>query len=143
WGSSPRIMGAMIRVHGDDNGLVLPPRIAPVQIMIVPIHQKKEGGLDKAFELKDRPAAAGCRGKADDTDKRPGWQVTDCEERCRPLRVEIGPKDMEQNQVVLVRRDTHEKTVVSLDELEEKAKEMLDTIQKDMFERARAHRDSH
>lgn len=109
WGMTTRMIGAIIMVHGDDNGLVLPPRIAPVQIMVVPIQQKKEGVLDKAFELRDRLVKSGYAVKVDDTDKSPGWKFADCEMRGIPLRVEIGPKDMEQNQAVLVRRDTHER----------------------------------
>ena len=143
WGMTTRMIGAIIMVHGDDNGLVLPPRIAPVQVMIVPIQQKKEGVLDKAFELRDRLIKSGFSVKVDDSDKSPGWKFADCEMRGIPLRVEIGPKDMENNQAVLVRRDTHEKTVVSLDELEAKAEELLDTIQHDMLEKARKHRDAH
>ena len=141
WGLSTRIIGALIMVHGDDNGLVLPPRISPVQVIIIPIQQQKEGVLDKAFELQKRLSAF--RVKVDDSEKSPGWQFSECEMRGIPLRVEIGPKDMENNQAVLVRRDTHEKTIVSLDHLETEVGAMLESIQKDMLERARAHRDSH
>lgn len=143
WGMTTRLIGAIIMVHGDDNGLVLPPRIAPVQVMIVPIQQKKEGVLDKAYELRDRLAASNFKVKVDDSDKSPGWKFSECEMRGIPLRVEIGPKDMEKNQAVLVRRDNHEKTIVSLDELEAKVGEMLETIQHAMFEKAKAHRDAH
>ena len=143
WGMSTRIIGALIMVHGDDNGLVLPPRIAPVQIMIVPVQQQKEGVLAKAQELKERLMKAGFSVKVDDSDKSPGWKFADCEMRGIPLRVEIGPKDMENNQAVLVRRDNHEKTFISLDELEEKTKEMLDTIQQALYEKAKAHLDAH
>ena len=141
WGMSTRIIGAIIMVHGDDNGLVLPPRIAPVQVMIVPVQQQKEGVLDKAYELRDR--LSGFKVKVDDSDKSPGWKFSDCEMRGIPLRIEIGPKDMANHQAVFVRRDTHEKTVVSLDNLEEEVGAMLDKIQADMLERARNHRDSH
>ena len=141
WGMSTRIIGAIIMVHGDDNGLVLPPRIAPVQVMIVPVEQQKEGVLDKAYELRDR--LSGFKVKVDDSDKSPGWKFSDCEMRGIPLRIEIGPKDMANHQAVFVRRDTHEKTVVSLDNLEEEVGAMLDKIQADMLERARNHRDSH
>ena len=141
WGVTTRLIGAIIMVHGDNSGLVLPPKVAPVQVVIVPIQQRKEGVMDKANELKDR--LSNFRVKVDDTDKSPGWKFADCEMRGIPLRVEIGPKDMEQNQAVLVRRDTHEKTVVCLDELEAKAGELLETIQKDMLEKARAHREAH
>ena len=141
WGMTTRLIGAIIMVHGDNNGLVLPPRIAPTQIVIVPIQQRKEGVLDKAYELKDR--LSNFRVKVDDSDKSPGWKFSESEMRGIPVRVEIGPKDIEANQAILVRRDTHEKITVSLDELETKAGELLETIQKDMLERARAHRDSH
>lgn len=143
WGVSTRIIGALIMVHGDDNGLVLPPRIAPVQVMIVPVQQQKEGVLAKASELEGRLKRAGFSVKTDASEKSPGWKFADCEMRGIPLRVEIGPKDMEKNQAVLVRRDTHEKAFISLDELEEKVSEMLDAIQKAMYEKAKEHRDAH
>lgn len=143
WGVSTRIIGALIMVHGDDNGLVLPPRIAPVQVMIVPVQQQKEGVLAKVSELEGRLKRAGFSVKTDASEKSPGWKFADCEMRGIPLRVEIGPKDMEKNQAVLVRRDTHEKAFISLDELEEKVSEMLDAIQKAMYEKAKAHRDAH
>lgn len=142
WGMTTRLIGAIIMVHGDDNGLVLPPRIAPVQVMIVPIQQKKEGVLDKAYELRDR-LASNFKVKVDDSDKSPGWKFSESEMRGIPVRVEIGPKDLEAGQAVLVRRDTHEKQVVSLEALEERVGQLLDAIQKDMFERAKAHRDAH
>ncbi len=141
WGVSTRMIGGIIMVHGDDNGLVLPPKIAPVQVIVIPVQQQKEGVLDKAYELRDR--LSGFRVKVDDTDKSPGWKFSECEMWGIPLRVEIGPKDMANNQAVFVRRDTHEKTVVSLDALEQEAAAMLEQIQKDMLERARKHRDAH
>ena len=141
WGMTTRMIGAIIMVHGDNNGLVLPPRIAPTQVVIVPIQQQKEGVLDKAFALKD--VLSNFRVKVDDSDKSPGWKFSESEMRGIPVRVEIGPRDIENNEAVLVRRDTHEKITVSLDEIEAKESELLDTIQSDMLERARAHRDSH
>lgn len=141
WGMSTRIIGAIIMVHGDDNGLVLPPVIAPTQIVIVPIQQKKEGVLDKAYEL--RQVLSGFRVKVDDSDKSPGWKFSESEMRGIPVRVEIGPRDIENGQAVLVRRDTHEKITVGFGELAERAGELLGQIQKDMLERARAHRDAH
>ena len=141
WGMTTRMIGALIMVHGDNNGLVLPPRIAPVQVMIVPVQQQKEGVLDKAFELCD--VLSGFRVKVDDSDKSPGWKFSESEMRGIPVRVEIGPRDIENNVAVLVLLDTHEKLTVSLDELAEKVGELLDTIQHDMLERARAHRDAH
>lgn len=141
WGMSTRIIGAIIMVHGDDSGLVLPPMIAPVQVVIVPIQQKKEGVLDKAFEIKE--ALSGFRVKVDDSDKSPGWKFSESEMRGIPVRVEIGPKDMAQNQAVLVRRDTREKQIVPLDRIQEKIGELLVQIQREMLERAREHRDAH
>ncbi len=141
WGMSTRIIGAIIMVHGDDSGLVLPPRIAPIQIMIIPINQNKEGVLDKAFELKDKLSAF--KVKVDDSDKSPGWKFSEQEMRGVPIRIEIGPKDIEANQAVIVRRDTREKIVVSLDEIQVRAGEILETMQAEMLERARNHRDAH
>lgn len=141
WGMSTRIIGAIIMVHGDDSGLVLPPKIAPVQVMIVPIMQKKEGVLDKAYELKNKLKQFSV--KVDASDKNPGWKFAEQEMRGIPVRIELGPKDIEANQVVIVRRDTREKIVVSFDDVESKLKEVLDTMQNDMLERARVHRDEH
>ena len=141
WGMTTRLIGAVIMVHGDDSGLVLPPRLAPCQVMIVPIMQKKEGVLEKAAQLKDM--LSNYRVKVDDSDKSPGWKFADCEMRGIPVRVEIGPKDIEANQAVLVRRDTREKLVVSLDSLEKEVGNLLDKMQVEMLERARAHREEH
>src|SRR3712207_2593780 len=140
WGVTTRLIGAIIMVHGDDDGLVLPPRVAPIQVMIVPIAQHKEGVLDKANELKERISKV-ARVRLDDSDKMPGWKFSECEMKGIPVRVEVGPKDIENNQVVLVRRDTREKVVVSMDELETKVQELLDDIHNNMYERAKAHRD--
>ena len=141
WGVTTRLIGAIIMVHGDNSGLVLPPKVAPTQVMIIPIMQKKAGVLEKAAELREKLGAF--RVKVDDSDKSPGWKFSEQEMRGIPIRVEIGPKDIEANQAVLVRRDTREKITVSLDEIDTKVGELLETIQKDMFERAKAHRDSH
>jgi prolyl-tRNA synthetase len=130
----------IIMVHGDDNGLVLPPRIAPTQVMIVPIMQKKEGVLEKAAELKDM--LSNYRVKIDASDKNPGYKFAEQEMRGIPLRVEVGPKDIEAGQAIVVRRDTREKVTVAFDELDAKIGELLEQMQKDMFERAKAHRDA-
>lgn len=143
WGMSTRIIGAIIMVHGDDSGLVLPPRIAPVQVMVIPIAQHKEGVLEKAAALKDSIAAAGFRTRLDDSDKSPGWKFSEQEIKGIPVRIEMGPKDIEANQAVIVRRDTREKIVVSLDEINEKLAEVLELMQSEMLERARNHRDTH
>ncbi|HCQ90835.1 MAG TPA: proline--tRNA ligase [Clostridium sp.] len=141
WGTTTRLIGALIMVHGDDSGLVLPPKIAPKQIVIVPIAQHKEGVLDKAKELEKRISNS-FRVKLDASDKMPGWKFNEYEMKGVPIRLEIGPKDIENNQVVLVRRDTREKLVVSIDELEKELSKLLDTIQLDLLEKAKNHRES-
>ncbi|MFR3659143.1 MAG: proline--tRNA ligase [Eisenbergiella sp.] len=141
WGVTTRLIGAIIMVHGDNSGLVLPPKVAPVQVVIVPIQQRKEGVMDKANELKDR--LSNFRVKVDDTDKSPGWKFAEAEMRGIPVRVEIGPKDIEAGKCMLARRDTGEKIECALDEVEAKVGALLETIQKDMLEKARAHREAH
>ncbi|MBD5645490.1 proline--tRNA ligase [Clostridium botulinum] len=140
WAVTTRLIGAIIMVHGDDSGLKLPPRIAPTQAVIIPVAQHKEGVLEKAKELKEKLAKV-VRVKLDDSDKMPGWKYSEYEMKGIPLRIEIGPKDIEKNQAVLVRRDNREKTIVSLDEIEIKVQEMLDTIHNSMLEEARKARD--
>lgn len=141
WGMTTRLIGAIIMVHGDNSGLVLPPLVAPTQVMIIPIAQHKEGVLEKAEELRGR--LKDFRVKVDDSDKSPGWKFSEQEMRGIPVRIEIGPKDIEANQAILVRRDTGEKITVSLNELESKVKEILENIQKEMLEKARKHLNSH
>ena len=143
WGMTTRLIGAIIMVHGDNSGLVLPPRIAPTQVMVIPIAQHKEGVLDKAYELKSALLDAGFKVKVDDSDKSPGWKFSEQEMKGIPVRIEIGPKDIEANQAVIVRRDTREKIVAAIPELAAKVGEVLTTMQSDMLERARKHRDSH
>ena len=141
WGSSTRMLGALIMVHGDDSGLVLPPKIAPTQVMIIPIQQKKEGVLEKANELKE--VLSNFRVKVDDSDKSPGWKFSEQEMRGIPLRVEIGPKDIEAGKCVICRRDTREKVEVALDQLAETVDALLKQMQSDMLEKARKHVESH
>lgn len=135
WGVSTRLIGAVIMVHGDDNGLVLPPKIAPTQCVIVPVAQHKEGVLDRAYalydELKKRYSV-----KIDDSEKSPGWKFAEYEMKGVPLRIEIGPKDIEKNQVVIVRRDTREKMFVSLDNIADEINVIMEKMQADMLERA-------
>lgn len=140
WAVTTRLIGAIIMVHGDDSGLKLPPRIAPTQAVIIPVAQHKEGVLEKAKELKERLAKV-VRVKLDDSDKMPGWKYSEYEMKGIPLRIEIGPKDIEKNQAVLVRRDNREKTIVSLDEIETKVQEMLDIIHNSMLEEVTRTRD--
>ena len=142
WGMTTRLIGAIIMVHGDDSGLVLPPRIAPTQVMVIPIQMAKEGVLDAARDLTERLGKV-CRAKLDDSDKSPGWKFSEQEMRGIPVRVELGPKDLAAGHCVLVRRDTREKIECALDEVEEKVTTLLEQIQSDMFTRAKAHRDAH
>ena len=142
WGVSTRLIGAIIMVHGDDSGLVLPPRIAPTQVMVIPIQQQKDGVLDKAYALRDK-LAKDYRVKIDASDKTPGWKFAEQEIQGIPVRIELGPKDIEAGHCVVVRRDTREKIVVSLDEINEKLAEILDTMQKDMLEKAKKHLKTH
>ncbi|WP_404460503.1 proline--tRNA ligase [Sutcliffiella horikoshii] len=141
WGFTTRIIGAMIMVHGDDRGLVVPPRIAPTQVMIVPIAQHKEGVLDFAYDLKEKLSVS-IRVGIDASDKKPGWKFNEYEMKGIPLRLEAGPRDIEQQQVVLVRRDTGEKLITPMEGLEAKIQEILDDIQKNLLEKARSHRES-
>ncbi|AKA71594.1 proline--tRNA ligase [Clostridium scatologenes] len=140
WGITTRLIGAIIMVHGDDSGLKLPPRIAPIQVIIVPIAQHKEGVLEKAAELKAKISKI-ARVKVDDSDKMPGWKFAEYEMKGVPIRLEIGPKDIEKNQVVLVRRDNGEKIIVSIDEIETKIPALLDDIHNSMFEAAKKIRE--
>jgi prolyl-tRNA synthetase len=142
WGMTTRLIGAVIMVHGDNSGLVLPPKIAPTQVMVIPIMQKKEGVLDKAYELQ-KILASEFRTKVDASDKSPGWKFSEQEMRGIPLRIELGPKDIEADQCVIVRRDTREKTVTPLSQVKETVGKLLETMQKEMLERARKHRDEH
>ncbi|TCK93274.1 prolyl-tRNA synthetase [Natranaerovirga hydrolytica] len=140
WGVSTRLLGAIIMVHGDDNGLVLPPAIAPTQVAIIPIAQHKEGVLDKANEIKAL-LSQNIRVKLDDSDKSSGWKFSEQEMKGIPVRVELGPKDIEKNQGVIVRRDNREKIFVSLDDIETKVQEVLEAVQKGLLEKAKAHKD--
>jgi len=137
WGLSTRIIGGVIMTHGDNKGLVLPPRIAPTQIVVIPVAMHKEGVIDAALGLVDRLKAAGYRVKADISDQSPGWKYAEYEMKGVPLRVEIGPKDIENNQCVMVRRDNGEKTFVSLDELEAMAGKLMDEVHVGLYEKAK------
>ena len=141
WGVSTRLVGAIIMTHGDNNGLVLPPRIAPTQVVIIPVAQHKEGVIAANEAVMARLKAAGIRVKMDASDNSPGWKFAEYEMKGVPLRLEIGPKDLEKNQCVLVRRDTREKVFVSLDELETAIPAQLEALRKDLYERALANRE--
>ena len=143
WGVSTRLIGGIIMTHGDNNGLVLPPKIAPVQVVVLPIAQHKPGVLDAANELKTRLAAAGVRVKLDDSDNSMGWKCAEYEMRGVPLRLECGPRDLENGQCVLVRRTDREKIVVNLADLETAVAEQLAVVQQQMFDKAKKNLDEH
>ena len=141
WGFSTRIIGGIIMTHGDNDGLVLPPAVAPFQIVIVPVAQHKPGVLEKARELAKRLAPR-FRVKLDDSDQTPGWKFAEYEMKGVPLRLEIGPKDLEKNQCVLVRRPDRQKLFTPLDGLEEAAAGQLEQVRRTMYGRALERRRS-
>ncbi len=141
FGVSTRMLGAIIMVHGDNSGIKIPPRIAPTQVVIVPIRMNADGVLDKANEIKNQIKNVATV-KLDDSDKNPGWKFSENEMKGVPIRLEIGPKDIENNKCVLVRRDTLEKTVVSLDNINEEIATLLDDIHNNMLNNAKQHREN-
>ena len=141
WGVSTRLIGGLIMVHSDNNGLVLPPNIAPIQLIVLPINIKKEGVLEKAEEIKNSLSSK-FRVKIDSSDKSAGWKYSEYEMKGVPLRLEIGPRDIENNQCVIVRRDTREKTFVKLENLEETISEILNNMQNSLYEKALNHRNN-
>jgi len=146
WGVSTRLIGGLIMTHGDDSGLVLPPRIAPFQVVIVPIPRGnwKETVLPRAEAIRDELTAAGVRVKLDANEENsPGWKFAEWELRGVPLRLEIGPKDLEKSQVFSARRDTREKAPIPFAELTTRVPALLEQIQRDLLQRARAFREEH
>lgn len=143
WGLSTRIIGAIIMVHGDDDGLVLPPRIAPTQVMIIPIAQQKEGVLDKAKEILEKLQKLNIRAKIDDSEKSPGFKYSEQEILGIPLRIEIGPKDIEKNELVIVRRNDRKKITLKINEIENEIQNILEEMQNDMFNNAKNFLDNH
>ena len=141
WGVSTRLIGGLIMVHSDNNGLVLPPKVAPIQVIIVPVMQKKEGVLEKASEIMKELSKV-CRVRLDDSDKSPGWKFSEYEMKGVPIRVELGPRDIENNQAVLARRDTGEKVTVKLSDIADEVLSLLDNIQVSLLEKATKHRNS-
>ncbi|MEG1548944.1 MAG: proline--tRNA ligase [Ruthenibacterium sp.] len=139
WGMSTRLIGAIIMAHGDDEGLLLPPAVAPVQVVIIPVASHKPGVLEKAEELR-KELSKFCRVKLDDSDNSPGWKFSQWEMKGVPLRLEIGPKDIANNQCVLVRRDTREKIFVPLTELAAAIPAQLDALGKNLYARAEENR---
>ena len=143
WGVSTRLIGGIIMTHGDNNGLVLPPQVAPIQVVVLPIAQHKAGVLEGACALRDRLVSAGYRVKMDDSDNSMGWKCAQYEMKGVPLRVECGPRDLENGQCVLVRRVDGEKTVVKLEDLETAVAEQLAQAHKAMYEKAKKNLDEH
>ncbi len=143
WGMSTRTIGGLIMTHGDNNGLVLPPHVAPIQVIIVPVAQHKEGVLEKAGELYDTLKAAGIRVKMDDSDNSLGWKCAQWEMKGVPVRLEIGPRDMENNQCVAVRRDNREKVTINIDELAASVSEVLEQVQQGLFDKAKKNLEEH
>ena len=141
WGVTTRLIGAIIMTHGDDNGLVLPPAVAPIQLVIIPIAAHKPGVIQKAEEIETKIKNI-CRVKTDKSDQSPGWKFSEYEMKGVPLRLEIGPKDIEKNQCVIVRRDNREKYFVSLDELETKIPELLNAVHQGLYEKALENREN-
>ena len=139
WGVSTRLIGAIIMTHGDDSGLVLPPAIAPVQVVVIPIASHKEGVVDKANEVYAQLKKF-CRAKIDLSEQSPGWKFAEYEMKGVPLRLELGPRDIENNQCVIVRRDNGEKITASLDELEAKVNELLDAVRDGIYNKALSNR---
>lgn len=135
WGISTRIIGAIIMVHGDDSGLILPPKVAPTQVMIIPVASHKEGVLEKAEELREEISKY-ARVKVDSSDKKPGWKYSEYEMKGVPIRLEVGPRDIKNNQVVLVRRDTREKLFVPMEDLEKTILSLQEDIHNSLYEKA-------
>ncbi len=143
WGSTTRMIGAVIMTHGDNNGLVLPPRIAPIQVVVIPVAQHKEGVIEANEAVKARLTAAGLRVKMDASENSPGWKFSEYEMKGVPLRLELGPKDMEKNQCVLVRRDNGEKLFASLDGIEDTVARLLDDIHDNLYAKAKENLETH
>ncbi len=143
WGVTTRLIGAIIMTHGDDRGLVLPPAVAPVQVVIIPVAQHKEGVLERCSALREELLSAGIRVKLDDSDMSAGWKFAEYEMKGIPVRIELGPRDIEAGNCVIVSRSTGEKTVASLENIGETVIKALETAHKDMFNKALENRERH
>ena len=143
WGVSTRLIGAVIMAHGDDNGLVLPPLVAPIQVVVIPVAANKPGVIPAAREAAKSISNAGFRCKIDESDKTPGWKFAEYEMKGVPLRVELGPRDIEKGQVIIAKRNTGEKIICAIDELADKVSELLKTIHNEMYEKAQKYLASH
>ncbi len=144
WGASTRLIGAIIMVHGDDNGLVLPPHVAPIQVVIVPIRQQQEGVLDACHNIASVLKKKGVRVRVDDDDSRTaGWKFAEYEMKGVPLRIEVGPRDLSEGNAVMTKRVNGEKITAPISELEEKIPSLLDEIHQNMYDKAKAFLDGH
>ena len=141
WGVSTRLIGALIMAHGDKRGLVLPPKVAPTQVVIVPIAAKKGGVIEACEKIEEQLKKAGLRVAFDNSDNSPGWKFNEWEMRGVPVRIEVGPRDLEAGKVILFRRDTLEKRDCALESVTDTVTGLLDAIQRDMLESARLRRD--
>ena len=142
WGVSTRIIGGIIMTHGDDSGLVLPPSVAPIQVVVIPVQQHKEGVLEAAGKLADTLKSAGIRVKVDDSDQSPGWKFSEYEMKGVPLRIEIGPRDIADGKCVIVRRDNREKSFVPVDNIVEAVNAGLENLRAALYEKALANREA-
>ena len=143
WGCTTRMIGGIIMTHGDDNGLVLPPAVAPIQVVVIPVQMHKEGVVEAAESIEKRLKAFGIRVKVDDSDNSPGWKFAEYEMKGVPLRIEIGPRDIAEGKCVMVTRTNREKNFVLLDELESKVEELLHTVREQMYSKALENRNNH
>ena len=143
WGLSTRTIGGLIMTHGDNNGLVLPPHIAPIQVIVLPIAAHKPGVTEAAEALVGRLKAAGVRVKGDFSDNSPGWKFAEWEMKGVPLRLELGPRDIEQGVCVAARRDDGEKVTLPLEDIERSVPELLEQVQQGLFDRAKRNLDEH
>ncbi len=143
WGFTTRSIGGLIMTHGDDRGLVLPPHVAPIQVIVLPIAAHKPGVTEAAEQVVERLKAAGIRAKGDFSDNSPGWKYAEYEMKGVPVRLEIGPRDLENGQAVAVRRDSGEKAFLPLDALEKEIPALLEAVQKGLYDKAKANLESH
>ena len=147
WGVTTRLIGALVMVHSDDKGLILPPRIAPVQVVIIPIYkgdEQKDKIGSKVNEIIDQLKSLGIRVKYDDNDNtRPGWKYAEYELKGVPVRLALGARDLEKNEIEIARRDTGEKKIIDLENISDYIRNLLGEIQQNMFDKAKAYRDEH
>lgn len=143
WGVSTRLIGALIMAHGDQRGLVLPPMVAPIQAVVIPVAMHKEGVVDKVKSVVASLVKAGIRATGDYSDQSPGWKFNEYEMKGVPVRLEIGPRDIENGVATVVRRDNHDKFTLPLEDIDKQLAQLLTTVQTDMYNKALAFRDSH